>query len=71
MFTNHIFDMYKQDLVLNSLQRICQKTQSHQTKLKLYFIKITLVYKNKFLVWGKNEDRYFLLIWVCWIKIYK
>ena len=32
---------------------------------------VTLVYKNKFLVWGKNEDRCFLLIWVCWIQIYK
>ena len=31
---------------------------------------ITLVYKNKFLVWGKNRDRCFLLIWVCWIQIY-
>ena len=28
---------------------------------------ITLVYKNKFLVWGKNVDRCFLLIWVCFI----
>ena len=32
----------------------------------------TLVYKNKFLAWGKNGDRcFFLLIWVCWIQIYK
>ena len=34
-------------------------------------MEITLVYKNKFLVWGKNGDRCFLLIWVCWIQIYK
>ena len=34
-------------------------------------LKITLVYKNKFLVWGKNGNRCFLLIWVCWIQIYK
>ena len=32
---------------------------------------ITLVYKNTFLVWGKNGDRCLLLIWVCWIQIYK
>ena len=32
---------------------------------------ITLVYKNKFLVWGKNGERRFLLIWVCWIQIHK
>ena len=32
---------------------------------------ITLVYKNKFLVWGKNGDMCFLLIWVCWTQIYK
>ena len=34
-------------------------------------IKITLVYKKKNLVWGKNGDMCFLLIWVCWIQIYK
>ena len=32
---------------------------------------ITLDYKITFLVWGKNGDRYFLFIWVCWIQIYK
>ena len=32
---------------------------------------ITLVYKKKILVWGKNGDKCFLLIWVCWIQIYK
>ena len=32
---------------------------------------ITLIYKKIFSVWGKDVDRCFLLIWMCWIQIFK
>ena len=58
-------------MAYQTLKLIWWQILSIQMILSEFIGKITLVYKNRFLVWGKNGDRCFLLIWVCWIQIYK